>query len=173
MERDFADRIAKLNGNKTVVFSLDHNTTFYSLNDQLAVRYTSDSGEIIEHPLLNIEALVEGDAAFVSSDDDWQDKYLPLLTAIESAISHCYENQPGLKDKTVMAVIERLIMKADIKLNDELANTVQASMRLVLTTTSYSMKEVVGCLKKVLRSVKRHHSVDGPTGYLEFIKDKI
>ncbi len=50
---------------------------------------------------------------------------------------------------------------------------IQDQIKLILSTDTYSIKEVLGCLKKVQRSVKRHHSVAGATGYLDFIKDRI
>jgi hypothetical protein len=46
-------------------------------------------------------------------------------------------------------------------------------LKITLATNSYSKKEVIGALRKMLRSVKRHHAVDGAKGYLKFIKDKV
>ncbi len=99
--------------------------------------------------------------------------FFHLVSAIESAIARVYKRNPGLKDKTVITVLERLIGKPAVHLGDELSTTIQTNMRLILSAEPYSRKEVIGCLKKVQRSVKLHHSVDGPTGYLDFIKDQI
>jgi hypothetical protein len=137
------------------------------------MHYQSKSGKSIEHPLKTIEQLVEGDAYFESSDENWMDKYLPILMAIETAIDAEYIKNPNLTDKIVLSIIERLVSRPDMRLDTELVNSIQANMRLVLSTTKYSRKEVIGCLKKIHRSIKRHHSIGGPTGYLDFIRRTI
>lgn len=172
MDRDFTSKIEQVNKKGKILFSVNRNTFFSRSGDRLTVRYVADSGESVEHSLKTIEELVEGDRSYDPSDDQWTtDTYLPLLMAIESAIKRVYQENPGLKDKAVIAVLERLIMKLDIRLMDELSTTIQNYIRLILSANIYSRKEVVGCLKKVQKSVKRHHRVDGPTGYLDFIEE--
>jgi hypothetical protein len=173
LDKEFADTVQKLNNDKTVVFSIGHNTVFSYNGNDIKVKYTVEDGRTIEHTLLTITELVEGDKPFSSSDEDWMDSYLPLLTAIESAIDGIYRLNMQLKDKTVLAIIQRLIMKPDINLNDELTRCIQANVRLILSTIRYSKVEVIGCLKKVERSIKRHHSVEGSRGYLDFIKGRV
>jgi hypothetical protein len=173
LDKVFIDLIGKATGNKNVVFSIGYNTAFLREDDSLIVQYKTKNGEVIEHTLKTIEELVEGDAAFESSDDDWMDRYLPLLSAIEAAIARTYKADPNLKDKMVLTVIDRLIIRPDIRMASDLINAIQTNMRLILSTTKYSRKEVIGCLKKVQKSIKRHHSVNGPTGYLDFIKERI
>ncbi len=169
MDRAFNDLIDKVSGKHSVVFSLGRNTTFNRQGDVLIVRYQSDNGQVVEHRLKAIEELVEGNEPFESSDDDWMDKYLPLLTAVETAIDARYKDEPGLNDKTVLTILERLVNKPDMRMDSPLADDIRANLRLILSTMRYSRKELVGSLRKVLKSVKRHHSVNGPTGYLEFI----
>jgi len=173
MDQGFLDKIEKVTGMKKVVFSIGKNTTFNRSGECLTVRFVSDYAGAIEHVLASIDQLIEGDADFISEDDEWTDKYLPLLMAIETEIDAVYKANPNLKDKTVRNVLERLIMKPDIRMEDELTRSIQAHVRLILSTAKYSRKELLGCLKKVQRSVKRHHLADGPTGYLDFIKGKV
>ena len=44
-------------------------------------------------------------------------------------------------------------------------------LRVCLSLTSYTRQEVLAALECILKSVKLHRSVDGPTGYLEFIDE--
>jgi hypothetical protein len=173
MDRDFVAKLERVVGKQKTVFSIGNNTFFRQEGDRLLITYTTDSGETIEHTLSQIEQLLEGNAIFISSDDDWQDRYLPLLMAIETAIDSIYQRNPSLKDKVVITSLDRLIMKPSINIEDELIRAVQNNLRLALSTEVYSKGELLGCLRKVQRSAKRHHSVDGPTGYLDFIKDKV
>jgi hypothetical protein len=169
----FIDLVDSINNNKKVVFSIGHNTTFLRHGDTLTVRYEPEVGRIVEHQLKDIEQLVEGDTPFESSDQDWMDKYIPLLMAIETAIDAAYRNDPDLKDKMILAIVDRLVAKPDIRINSVLLNDIQANIRLILSTIRYSRKEVIGSLRKVQKSIKRHHSVNGPTGYLDFIKESL
>jgi hypothetical protein len=170
LDKAFNDLIDEITGGTTVVFSVGKNTTFQRDSDALIVRYQSESGRVIEHRLKTIEELVEGTAEFESSDDDWMDKYLPLLTAIETAIDGRYIKDSDLKDKTVLVVVERLVQRPDTRMDSPLVDDIQANLRLILSTMRYSRKEVVGSLRKVRKSIKRHHSAEGATGYLDFIR---
>jgi hypothetical protein len=170
VDRTFKDLVSSVNSEDTVVFSIGRNTTFRRDTDALIVRYESQSGQVVEHRMKNIEELVEGDAESDSSDDNWTDKYLPLLQAIETAIDGRYIKDPGLHDKTVLAVVDRLVQRPDIRMDSPLVDDIQANLRLILSTMKFSRKEVVGSLRKVQKSIRRHHSVAGTTGYLDFIR---
>ncbi len=171
MDRTFNDLIDSITGGTEVVFSIGKNTTFRRDGDTLMVRYQAESGRAIEHRLKTIEELVEGDSEFDSSDEYWTDKYLPLLTAIETAIDGRYMKDSGLRDKTVLAVVDRLVQRPDIRMESPLVDDIQANLRLILSTMKYSRKEVVGSLRKVQKSIRRHHSAEGTTGYLDFIRN--
>ncbi len=173
MDRDFLRQLGEHTTSDAVVFSIGHNTSFESRPEGRFVRYVTPAGEVVEHRLASIAELAEGDSPFDSTDEEWQDKYLSLLMAIESAINRVRTTWPDLRDKVVMTVLDRLTFKPDITLGDELSTAIQDQIKLILSTSTYSMKEVLGCLKKVQSSVRRHHSVAGPTGYLDFIKDRI
>lgn len=126
-----------------------------------------------ELELGTIEELCEGSAPFESTDEEWTDMYLPLLMAVESGINRAHASDPDLKDKIIITILKRLIMKPDINLNHPVTIAIQDNLKLTLATNTYSKKEVIGSLKKVLRSVTRHHSVNGSKGYLNFIKDQV
>jgi hypothetical protein len=57
-----------------------------------------------------------------------------------------------------------------MKLHSDLSSAIQKHIKPTLATNSYSKKEVVGYLKKVLHSVKDYHRVGGAKGYLNLIK---
>src|SRR5208283_1434809 len=158
MDKEFIAKLERLTGKNETVFSIGNNTVFRQEGDRLFVIYTAESGETIEHGLCAIEQLLEGNSVFVSSDDDWQDRYLPLLMAIETAIDRVYKQNPGLRDKVVVAALDRLLMRPSINIESDLISAIQTNLRLVLSTGNYSRSELLGCLKKVQRSVKRHHS---------------
>lgn len=152
------------------VFSIGHNTQLEHRQGQTVLRFTPGSGVTIEHVLRDMEELWEGDAPFASADGDWVDRYLPLLSAIESAIGAVGRADPELRDKTVVAVLERLVTKPDMRLGGELCTAIQDRVRLLLSVERYSRREVIGCLKKVLQSARRHHAEGGALGYLDFIR---
>jgi Mg2+ and Co2+ transporter CorA len=173
MDKDFVVKIREIHGKGDIIFSVDQNTFFVHSETASIVQYVNEKNEKIELQLGTIDELYEGDASFQSSDDDWTDKYLPLLMAIESAINRIQRTRSDMKDKNVMAVLERLLLNPNMKLHGDLSVAIQNHIKLTLATISYSRKEVVGCLKKVLQSVKNHHRIRGPKGYLNFIKDKV
>lgn len=172
MNREFVAKVKAISNSGENVFSIGHNTFFSHEGNQTVVRYVGEKGTA-ELTLGTIEALCSGSAPFESADEDWIDRYLPLLTAIEAAINRAHRDNPGLRDKDLIPILERLVMKPDINLSDQTAQAIQDYLKLTLATNTYSRKEVTGSLKKVLRSVRNHRAVDGPKGYLNFIKDKV
>jgi hypothetical protein len=172
LNKEFVSKIKKISDSDEIVFSIGHNTFFTHDGDKTVVRYCTDKGTA-ELQLATIEEMCEGNSPFQSTDDNWMDIYLPLLMAIESAIDSCHRDNPDLRDKNLFPILERLIMKPDINLNHAVPIAIQDRIKLILSTNTYSKKEVIGALKKVLRSVRTHHSVDGPRGYLNFIKGKV
>jgi hypothetical protein len=172
LNRDFVAKLKEISNSGDYVFSIGQNTFFTHDGNRTTVRHVTDK-ETVELELGTIEELCEGRAPFDSTDEDWTDMYLPLLTAVESGINRAIATDPDLKDKTVITILKRLIMKPDINLNHPVAIAVQDNLKLTLATTAYSEKEVIGSLNKVLRSVTRHHAVGGSRGYLNFIKDKM
>lgn len=172
LNREFAAKLKEISGSDKIVFSVGRNTFFTHEGNTTLVRYVKDKGTA-EYALGSIEELCEGSASFEATDDDWMDRYLPLLMAIESGINRAQKDNPELRDKDLIKILERLIMKPDINLNHQVAVAIQDHIKLTLAIETYSKKEVIGSLKKVLRSVKNHHAIDGPRGYLNFIKDKV
>jgi hypothetical protein len=47
------------------------------------------------------------------------------------------------------------------------------NLKLTLNLYNFSRREVLGTLKRVLKSAKRHHKLDGSRGCLDFVKDYI
>jgi len=172
LNREFLAKLKEISDTEDRVFSIGHNTFFTHDGDRTTVCHVADRGTA-ELELGTIVELCEGNAPFESTDEDWTDMYLPLVMAVESGINRAYASDPDLKDKTVITILKRLIMKPDINLNHPVAIAIQDNLKLTLATNAFSKKEVMGSLKKVLRSVTRHHAVNGSKGYLNFIKDKV
>jgi hypothetical protein len=172
LNREFISKIEEITDSDKIVFAIGHNTFFTYEGGKTVVQYCTDRGTA-ELQLGTIEEMCEGNSPFRSTDDNGMDVYLPLLMAIESAINRCQSDNPDLRDKDLLPILERLIMKPDINLNYAVPIAIQNNIKLTLSTNAYSKKEVIGALKKVFRSVRAHHSVDGPRGYLNFIKGKV
>ncbi len=173
MDQELLAKIGGRKPGKSILFSVGHDTHFVHGDKSTVVRYVAESGATIEHELRSIADLAEGDAPFDTSGNDGMDAYLPLLTAIESGINVVQRTDPDLKDKTVITVLERLVAKPDMPLGQELPTAIQDRMRLILSVDRYSKREVVGCIRKVLKSARLHHADGGPRGYLDFIRERI
>ena len=103
---------------------------------------------------------------------EWaEDKYLPLLLYIETAILDYYRKHPGIKDRTVIPILESLSKNPEMKSQHELLKNIQNDLRLNLSVYTYSKAEVKGSLKRVLKSVKSHRRTGGAQGYLQFIDE--
>ena len=174
MDHEFVEAINQVAGDNDVVFNVGGNTEFIHQDEVTRIRYRHSDSAVVGWELKPLESLYEGNEPFLASDsDEWNDEYLPLLVAIESAIRGEYDERSELKDKQVIAVLSRLVIKPEIHLAGNLVQSIQDHLRLCLSTNRYSRKEVIGALRKVLKSVKRHHHVDGPRGYLEFIREML
>jgi hypothetical protein len=151
------------------VFRLEIDTFFIEKEDGLYIKYTPRKRNVLEYKLKELPELYTGDALFNAENDETLDQYLPLLQSIELAIKTYYKDHPDLKDKNVIAILERLIQKPEIKPYTELMALIQNNLRLCLSCNAYSKKETIGGLKRILKSVKLHHQLDGSQGYLDFI----
>ena len=131
-----------------------------------------EAGETrIKYAIGALNNLYEGTEVFDYQDDSWDGKCMPLLVLIESTILRAYRKNPKLKDKTVISILEMLAGKPDTKIPNRLLNTLQNKLRLNLSINAFSKAELVGSLKRVLKSVKNHHSTGGTRGYLHFIEE--
>jgi len=174
MDRAFINAIKQIAGADEVVFSIGHNTFFTHQGEATRVRYCHSELAVVGWELKSLASLHEGTRPFLDSDwDDLNDEYLPVLIAIESGILREYQQHPELKDKQVANVLTRLVSKPEIPLASNLARSIKDNLRLCLSTNDYSRKQVIGALRKVLKSVKRHHCAGGPRGYLNFIKERL
>ena len=103
---------------------------------------------------------------------DAKDKmFEPLLMAIEQVFVDRSAVEPKLTDAAVGFALDRLCMSPDAAPGDPLAVYVQLSLRLALSLGDYSRQDVRLALRKVRQSVARHTKVDGPMGYLTFIRE--
>ena len=164
----------KLIGKEDTVFRLGTDTFFRHEGTQTIFEYAPEEDRRIEYTFKALEQLYSGDQEFDYQSTDWNDdRYLPLLINIESAITAVYRTEPVLKDKQVIAVLERLTTKPEMKLANLLAVSIQDNLTLTLSLYDFSRREVIGALKRVLKSAKRHHKLDGSRGYLDFVKNYI
>jgi hypothetical protein len=99
------------------------------------------------------------------------DRFRPVLLAIEEAISDGYAGHPSLTDAAVISALDRLCMTPEANVqNDGLANSIQFALRVTLSLNNFSRQDVRLCLRKVKQSATRHNKLAGPRGYLDFIR---
>ena len=103
---------------------------------------------------------------------DYEDEhYMPLLMGIEESILRFYEQEPRLNDARVSRALSDLAMHLDRPPGPApLRQRLWFDMRLLLSLNDYSRRDVRRALRKIRKSVRRHTQMDGPRGYLDFIR---
>ncbi len=111
-----------------------------------------------------------------------EEKYEPLLHAIESGLVVAWDARDGLLvDDEAERALRLLIARyegdtsrrsgsADV---DLLADRVTHRIDLLFRRQSFSRAEVIGCLRRVVESVRTHHEAANPRAYFEFVADFI
>ncbi|MFO8011862.1 MAG: hypothetical protein R6X20_01015 [Phycisphaerae bacterium] len=114
-----------------------------------------------------------GDGVDARTLDVNDERYMPLLMAIEESIVRVYEEDPRLTDARVSLALSDLAMNLESPPGPEpLRQWLRADLRLLLSLNDYSRRDVRRALRKIEKSVRRHTRVDGPQGYLNFILDQ-
>ena len=101
-----------------------------------------------------------------------EDKYLPLLMAIEEQIKVAYSSNPKMRDIDAIQAIKEakeLIIRNG-KGGSELATTIARAVRSVAEFSGYTIDDIYMCLSHVTTSIRAHRRTDGARGYLDFIK---
>ena len=134
-------------------------------------------------------------------DDSFEEQYLDVLHNIEFAIVQTHREHPDLLDLDVESALNALIRayKAEAdnhpissprlsELEQEAYEAAKAMCELHLGRTrltnkdnqsvnlpmsSVTIEEIVACLKRIQRSVRRWSKRNGRRGYLEFVKQFI
>ncbi len=104
------------------------------------------------------------------SVDPKDERFMPLMMAIEEEVARCYAEDPSLTDGKVALALSPLAMTPESPQPDPLARRVQVALRLTLSLNDYSRQEVRQGIRHVVRSVERHTRAEGPRGYLQFIR---
>lgn len=104
-----------------------------------------------------------------ASVDPTDERFMPLMKAIEEEIVRFDDAQPRFTDGGVSVALASLAMSPESSQTDPLAGRVQAALRLALSLNDYSRQEVRQAMRHVTRSVARHTRLAGPRGYLDFI----
>ena len=135
----------------------------------------------IEAPEISREELERADIRDLVNDnnepviihDKDNERYFPLLYAIESAIANYYWSHPSLRDVDVICALKNIrnMFKNEFKPANELELEIISNLKSSLYINDFSKNETIACVKRVLNSVKRHRAVDRKRGYLNFIID--
>jgi hypothetical protein len=100
-------------------------------------------------------------------------RYLNLLHAIESSIKRLYIEDAELTDVSVLLALDKLAIKPETWANDAVIRRINRDLRMMLSMSDYSRDEVKSAVRKILVSVKRHNSLAGARGYLDFIMEHV
>lgn len=112
-----------------------------------------------------------GSGTGLSSVDPRDETFQPLLMAIEEAIVRYTEDtEPSLTDGAALLALKPLGLDPDSEPSDPLARRISLALRLNLSVNNYSRQDVKGCIRQVAKSVERHTRVEGPRGYVTFIR---
>jgi hypothetical protein len=103
--------------------------------------------------------------------DPTSETFMPLFLAIEETIVLHFRRGPSLTDNQVTQTLERIGLRpeADADAADSLGRELLLKLRLSLSISNYSRQELRAALRKIGKSVARHHREGGPQGYLQFI----
>ena len=135
----------------------------------------------------------------MDADQSFEDKYLDVLQNIEFGIVRVYQERPELTDWDSLDVIEALIRgytaevrgrsRPNIRLSDLpllVFDSVEAMCEWRLGRGRLSAEgnqpvdvemepktidEIIACLKRIRKSIKRWNKVGGRQGYLNFISE--
>jgi hypothetical protein len=129
----------------------------------------------LKYPLKPITELFDGEGERVKIITGEEDEYLSILFPIESSIVRYYNDNPEIKDNDVIIALQGLIKFLDEEPSADrpLRQEIHRSLRVTLSLNSYTHQETLAALEHVLKSVKLHKSLDGPTGYLDFIIEQV
>jgi hypothetical protein len=133
----------------------------------------------------------------MTQDEKFEDKYLDVLQNIEFGIVRIYEQHPELTDWDASEAIQALIHhytaeargrpEPDVRLTDlglEVYDLVATMCewrlgRAELSTEEgepldqhiepKSLDEIIACLKRIRKSIRRWHKDGGRRGYLDFV----
>ncbi len=117
--------------------------------------------------------LVESDNGKVAIEDIAD--YHEIFASIESVVLFMWQENPALKDKTVLSAYNKLKKDFDSQKKGSLAYTISQSVKgqLMLNRIegerSYTYEEIISCVKYLIKLVNQHRS-PSRIGYLQWIK---
>lgn len=103
--------------------------------------------------------------------DPVDEGFTPLFLAIEEEFARSDGSAACREDSDVVIALDLLATapEGDVRHN-VLARRVQLSLRLMLSLSNYSRDEVRQAIRKIRKSVDRHHREGGRRGYLSFLR---
>ena len=101
--------------------------------------------------------------------------YHEIFVSIESVVLFMWQENPALKDKTVLSAYNKLKKDFDGQKEGSLAYNISQSVKgqLMLNRIegerSFTYGEIISCVRLLIKLVKQHRSPSG-IGYLQWIK---
>ena len=101
--------------------------------------------------------------------------YHEIFASIESVVLFMWQENPALKDKTVLSAYNKLKKDFDGQKKGSLAYNISKSVKCQLILSrieggrSYTYGEIISCVRLLIKLVKQHRSPSG-IGYLQWIK---
>ena len=130
-----------------------------------------------------------------------EEAYEDVLQNFETAIIIIYRQTPQLTDYSVMEALDVVVRSYEAQargretsprplppLDQEVADALrlvcewrlgrkelksESGKKIKITDDALTLEEIIACLKRIQKSVKRWNKSHGRRGYLEFVKDYI
>ena len=124
----------------------------------------------VNRPLAELVEKGNGKVAFEDILD-----YHEIFVSIESVVLFMWQENPALKDKTVLSAYNKLKKDFDGQKEGSLAYNISQSVKgqLMLNRIegerSFTYGEIISCVRLLIKLVKQHRSPSG-IGYLQWIK---
>jgi len=154
------------NGAYTPPEEQDMSRALMALSNRRKFKISPEGVFLLKKNPLELSALSD---LYDESSKGSEPQIVALCMAIEYAIALLdHDTGHGLKDKEVIAVLEKLGFKPE-GTQSGLTQHIQAFLQLELSLDSYSRSDIRQALRRCLRSAQRHHKLDGERGFLNFI----
>ncbi|OPY84298.1 MAG: hypothetical protein A4E72_02307 [Syntrophus sp. PtaU1.Bin208] len=169
MDNEFLERLdavspfEKISDNEQSGFS----ASFDRETDGL-IRIATDKGELVYQFKPIEELYVEEE-----SRKDTEEVLLSLLYQIERAIKEYDISNGGLTDSSFIMVLEKLSMKPETPIQDELTKWITDYIRMFMSMNNLSRNELRQGINRILRSARRYNKLFGMRGYLNFIRENV
>jgi len=170
MDNEFVEKLESISIHKKLSENELESRLSITFNTEIdgLIKITAEKGEFT-YLLKPLEGLYAKQESRKSAENEM----MSLLYQIERAIKGYDMADYGLTDSSVIIALEKLSMKPEAPVQDDLLRSITGYLRMFLSIHDYSRSELRQAINRVLRSARRHNKIDGTRGYLDFIRENV